>query len=164
MATTPTAPANLTLPWGAITLDGQTYMEQPQIYCFDQQIDFPLQVLENVRFSLPGAADFLLKGLARDETLVSGGGSINQGFRFRLHHAAGSSWYFGGGIDIFDDRVVDFLCFGTAQFPYPLIPPVPFHANGDMIFEIEDLGNNFATNFPYVIHFAFHGSLLIPLD
>jgi hypothetical protein len=56
------------------------------------------------------------------------------------------------------------MCFGTAQFPYPLIPPIRFHASSDMRMEIEDVGNNQATNFPYVIYFAFHGSLLIPLD
>ena len=130
---TATVPAKQALPWGAITLDGRVYMEQPQIYVFDQQIDFPYEILDSLRMSLPGVADFLLKGLTRDVTLPGRpGGSVDQGFRFRLWNAEGNPWYFGGGLGVFSERVIDTMCFGTAQFPYPLIPPVRYPATGDM--------------------------------
>ena len=64
-----------------------------------------------------------------------------------------------GGLGATTDRVVDTLCFGTGQFPYPVIPPIPYSAGANIMFEVEDLSNNA----PYTINFAFHGAYLIPV-
>lgn len=160
-----------TLTYGVITLDGVQYIERPQIFTLELPITTQFQVYTNQRLTLPGVADFLLKGLTRD-TLVPGppdpgdNQSQDRTFRFRLLGAEGSTWYFSGGLGVFDDRVIDSLCFGNAQFPYPLIPPIPVHASGSLMFEIEDIGIFGSPMdpdyYPYTIHLAFHGSYLIP--
>lgn len=162
-------------PFGVITLDGVSYIERPQIFSVQNTITQPFQVFTNQRLTLPGIADFLLKGLTRDiliaNPVLGEDKSQDRRFRFRLVNAEGSTWFFSGGLGIFDDRVVDALCFGSGQFPYMLIPPVPVHASGSLIYEVEDIGE-FGTGpepvppnyYPYTIHFAFHGSLLIPAN
>ena len=158
---------------GVITVDGKQYIERPQIFSLELPITQANQVYTNQRLTLPGIADFLLKGLTRD--ILSPPGPLgphpdqsrDRRFRFRLVNAEGSTWFFSGGLGIFDDRVVDALCFGSGQFPYMLIPPIPVHASGSLIFEVEDLGifGNQPVEplyYPYTIHFGFHGSLLIP--
>lgn len=168
-------------PFGVITLEGVSYLEKPQVFGLEVTITTANQVLTNQRLTLPGIADFLLKGLSRD-ILVPGppptGGwpapgrsqSRERTFRFRLQGAEGSTWFFSGGLGVFDDRVISNLCFGNAQFPYPLIPPVPIHASGTLIYEIEDVGvySNDPLEpiptYPYTIHFGFHGSYLIPAN
>ena len=93
--------------------------------------------------------------------------SVDRRFRFKLNNAEGSNWFFSGGLGVLDDRVVDTLCFGSGQFPYMLIPPIPVHASGSLIFEVEDMRplvdplNQINPYFPYTIQFGFHGSLLI---
>jgi hypothetical protein len=130
-----------------------------------------LQILTQQRVTLPGVANFLLKGLTRETT--TNGLSTNNRFRFRLGNSDGTTWYFSGGIGATTDRVVDTLCFGTGQFPFPVIPPIPYSAGASILFEIEDLGgSNILTvppggtvpNGPYVINIAFHGSYLIPVS
>jgi hypothetical protein len=86
------------------------------------------------------------------------------------NNAEGSTWFFSGGLGVFDDRIVDTLCFGSGQFPYMLVPPIPVHASGSLIFEVEDMRplvdplNQINPYFPYTIQFGFHGSLLIPAN
>src|SRR5215472_1254092 len=164
MATTSTA----AIPYGVVTLDGLQYIERPQIFTLDLTVTQPFQVFTNQRLTMPGVANFLLKGLTRDITIPPGDwpASNDRRFRFKLTNAEGSTWFFSGGLGIFDDRVIDTACFGTGQFPYPLIPPVPVHASGTLIFEVEDMGVWFppAGALPYTIHFGFHGSYLIPVE
>lgn len=148
--------------YGQVTLDGQNYIERPQLFVADLQISTQKQVFTGLRLTLPGTADFLLKGLSRDITQPGQPDSQDELFRFRLVNAEGTSWFFTGGLGIFDDRVVSTLCFGSGQFPYPLIPPIPIHANGSLIYEVEDMGLRDATHYPYIIHFGFHGAYLIP--
>lgn len=149
--------------YGVITLDGQQYIERPQLFVADIQVDVPKQIFTNQRLTLPGVANFLLKGLSRDFTEVGQPDSIDEIFRFRLVNAEGSTWYFSSGLGIFDDRIISNLCFGNGQFPFPLIPPIPLHASANLIFEVEDMGLRSLPNYPYVIHLGFHGVYLIPV-
>lgn len=160
--------------FGLITLDGVDYIERPQVFCLEVYIAERYQTYTNLRLTLPGVADFLLKGLTRD-TLIPPGipdpthpQNQDRRFRFRVLNGEGSTWFFSGGLGLFDDRVIDTLCFGSAQFPYPLIPAVPVHASGSLIFEIEDLGvfggSNDPDYYPYTIYLAFHGTYLIPAN
>jgi hypothetical protein len=161
--------------FGVVMLDGVSYIERPQIFPYEVTVTSSGQVITNLRLTMPGVANFLLKGLARDCTRPGAPASQDRRFRFRMWNTQGSVWYFSGGLGIFDDRVVDALCFGSGQFPFPLIPPVPINSSGTMFFEIEDMGldalgplagagvtvQNYV---PYTIYFAFHGSYLIPLE
>ena len=147
-----------------ITLDGQQYIERHQVFVDDVVISSPNQVLTNLRLTLPGVANFLLKGLTRDITLAGNPASEQDIFRFRLVNSEGTTWFWTSGLGVFDDRVISSLCFGSGQFPFPLIPPIPVHATGSLIYEIEDLGLRppSTTLFPYTIHLGFQGSYLFP--
>jgi hypothetical protein len=166
MATNPipavpgTGPAPL--PYGVIILDGQPYIERHQVFVAEHLISVPNQFYTGLRLTLPGVADFLLKGLGRDFTQIGQADSVDRFFRFRLANGEGTTWFFTGAMGIFDDRAMHTLCFGNAQFPFPLIPPVPLHANGSLIYEIEDIFFGNLTRYPYTIHLAFYGNYLIP--
>jgi hypothetical protein len=158
-------------PYGLITLDGIEYIERVQIFSAELTISFNNQVFTNQRLTLPGVSDFLLKGMTRDVTTPPSVppdvdvGSQDRRFRFRILNSDVTPWFFTGGMGVFDDRVVDTQCFGDGQFPYFLIPPVIVHANGSLIYEVEDMGFGNPMDldyFPYTIHFAFNGSYLIP--
>lgn len=156
MAASTVIPANF---FGVITLDGVQYIERPQLFAMDVEITEPYQVLTNQRLTFLGVSDFLLKGLKRD-IIYQGRSTAQVRFRFRMGNMEGSTWYFSGGLGIVNDRVFDQLCFGNAQFPYPVIPPIPFHASDNLTFEVED-----ATGIvPYTICMAFEGSYLIPVQ
>lgn len=144
--------------FGQVTIDGQQYIERAQIFPSANDITIANQVLTQQKVNLPGVANFLLKGLTREVT-VSGLSSARR-FRFRLGNSDGMTWYFAGGIGGDTQRVVDTLCFGTGQFPYPLIPPIPYSAAASIVYEIEDISGNV----PYTINFGFHGSYLIPVS
>lgn len=143
--------------YGVVTIDNQQYIERAQVFPANLDITANLQVLTSQRVTLPGVANFLLKGLTREVTVS--GVSSSRRFRFRLGNSDGTTWYMAGGLGATTDRVVDTLCFGTGQFPYPVIPPIPYSAGANIMFEVEDLSNNA----PYTINFAFHGAYLIPV-
>jgi hypothetical protein len=158
-ATSPSVPV-----YGQVTVDGMNYIERPQQFVAEVTITVPSQVYTGLRLTLPGVADFLLKGLTCDFTIPNSPISHNRLFRFRIVNAEGTVWYFTGGLGIFDDRVINTLCFGSAQFPWPLMPPVPVHANGSLVYEIEDIPAlpPGPPDYPYTIHLGFHGAYLIP--
>lgn len=169
MATNAVAPAPNE--HGVVTLDGLRYMEVPQTFGETVEITSQFQVFTNQRLTLPGVANFLLKGLARDVTGPRHGlippppfGSAQEAFRFKLSNAEGATWFFSSGLGIFDDRVFDTLCFGSGQFPFPLIPPIPVHASGSLVYEVEDMGFRASVNYPYTIHLAFIGAYLLPVQ
>lgn len=143
--------------YGVVTIDGQDYIERAQVFPQDLQITTAFAVLTGQRVTLPGVANFLLKGLTREVTV--NGSSDSRRFKFRLGNSDGSTWYFAGGIGSTTDRVIDTCCFGTGQFPFPLIPPIPYSAGANILFEVEDISGAA----PYTISFAFHGSYLIPV-
>jgi hypothetical protein len=163
--TTPTA-----TPYAVVTIEGIEYKEQAQLFVLDVVVSAQLQVFTNQRLTLPGVANFLLKGLSRDITGYPQTGpptdiaTVQEAFRFKLYNSEGTTWFFSGGLGIFDDRVFDNMCFGSGQFPFPLIPPIPVQANGSLIFELEDMGFRVPSNYPYTVHLGFHGAYLIPLD
>jgi hypothetical protein len=143
--------------YGVITIDNQQYVERAQIFPFDLDITTNNQILTQQRLTLPGVANFLLKGLTR-ETTASGTSSARR-FKFRLGNSDGSTWYISGGIGSTTERAIDTLCFGSGMFPYVLIPPIPYSAGSNIVFEVEDI----SAGAPYTINFAFHGSYLIPV-
>lgn len=143
--------------YGVVTIDGQDYIEREQVFPADLTIGTAFVVLTGQRVTLPGVANFLLKGLTREVTV--NGVSDSRRFKFRLGNSDGSTWYFAGGIGSTTDRVIDTCCFGTGQFPFPVIPPIPYSAGANILFEVEDISGQA----PYTISFAFHGSYLIPV-
>lgn len=143
--------------YGVVTIDGQQYIERSQIFPLDLNITANAQILTQQRVTLPGVANFLLKGLTRE--ITASGVSATRRFKFRLGNSDGTTWYFAGGIGGNTERVVDTLCFGTGQFPYVLVPPIPYSAGASIMFEVEDI----SLASPYMISFAFHGSYLIPV-
>lgn len=98
-------------------------------------------------------------GTGATATANIGGISIRRPFKFRLGNSDGALWYFQGGVGGTTDRVLDSNCFGTAQFPYPIYPFIPYGANATINYEFEDVANQG----PYTAYLAFHGSYLIPL-
>lgn len=143
--------------YGVVTIDGQDYIERAQVFPLDLQVTTAFQIFMGQRLTLPGVANFLLKGLTREITV--NGASDSRRFKFRLGNSDGSTWYMAGGIGSTTDRVLDTNCFGTGQFPWPLIPPIPYSAGANILFEVEDVSGSP----PYTISFAFHGSYLIPV-
>ena len=166
IAPTPAQAANSTAApvYGQVTVDGLSYIERPQLFVMDVPITAPNAVLPGQRLTLPGVADFLLKGLSQISLYGNFPNQTRSGvFRFRLNNAEGTTWFFTGALGVFDDRVFSPLCFGTGQFPFPLIPPVPVHASGSLVFDIEDVGvSPPGVVYPYTIHLGFHGAYLIP--
>lgn len=164
MASVGSAPAPV---YGVVTLDGQQYIERHQLFVADIQVDVPYQQFTGLRLTMPGTANFLLKGLSREVTTPGQLVNQEQFFRFRIVNSEGTTWYFTGGLGILDDFVISPLCFGNGMFPFPLIPPVPIHSTGSLVYEIQDTTRNQATipnPYPYVIHLGFHGVYLIPVN
>jgi hypothetical protein len=162
---------SLTTLFGVVTLDGQKYLEQVQVFPLEITIASQNQVLTNQTYTLPGVAPFLLKGLSRVTISPRGNYSnvwtTDRLFRFKLFSQPGSTWFFSGGLGIFDDRVFDRLCFGSGQFPYMLIPPVPVNASGTLMYEVEDVagfGTDPVLDYPYKIYIAMQGSYLLPAN
>lgn len=143
--------------YGVVTIDGVQYLERSQIFPQTVQVTTDFQLITGQSVALPGVANFLLKGLTREVTV--NGVSASNRFLFRLGNSDGTTWFFAGGIGGRTDRVIDTCCFGTGQFPYPLIPPIPYSAAASILYEIEDI----SASTPYTINLAFHGSYLIPV-
>lgn len=152
--------------YGVITLDGIDYVERFQVFVTEVIVPAPSAVITNQRLTLPGVANFLLKGLTRDFSLAGQPDSEPENFRFRMINSEGTTWFSTGGLGVFDDRAIDDMCFGSGQFPFPLIPPVPIHSTGTIVYEVEDLGfrPNLPTLFPYTIHFGWQGTYLFPAE
>lgn len=155
--------------FGEVVVDGQSYVERVQVFTSVRTITTAGQTLTSVPVTLAGVAPFLLKGLSRDilatETGQPGLYSRDRRFRFNLRNSQASTWFFTGGLWIFDDRAIDSMCFGSGQFPYMLVPPVPVPANGTMFYDVEDLAladPGDLDYYPYTIFFSFHGTYLYP--
>ena len=143
--------------YGVVEIDGQQYVERAQIFPMDLNITANFQIFTQQRVTLPGVANFLLKGLTRETTAA--GASAARRFKFRLGNSDGQTWYISGGLGASTERAVDTLVFGSGMFPYPLIPPIPYSSGANIVFEVEDVSGSA----PYTINFAFHGSYLIPV-
>ena len=143
--------------------DGSQYIERPHIYPAIITVSTNLQVQTGLRVSLPGSFRFRLKALAR-ATIVAGV-VTPKAFLFKIGNTDGNTLYTGGAVPnsssgTITDRVLDSLCMGTGQFPFPLVPDVMFEKNSQVMFEIEDISNSA----PYLIYLAFIGADLVPLS
>ena len=148
--------------FGVVTMDGQDYIERIQVFPVTFSVTQQYQVSTGQRVTLPGVANFRLKGLTRE--VIQNGATVALRFAFRLGNSDGTTWYFSGGLGETTDRVIDTCCFGTGAFPFPLTPPLSYSAGSNIMFEIEDLGTYQEPTFvPYTINLAFHGSYLIPV-
>ena len=107
--------------YGMVQINGRNYIEREQ--------SFPLEVVVSVNLGvtkgslvLPGTADFWLKTLTRETTVVNAGveASAARRFAFRLGNSDGATWYQSGGNGGTTDRVIDTLLFGSGQFPFVL--------------------------------------------
>ena len=143
--------------YGVVEIDGVQYIERAQVFPADLNVTTNFQIFTQQRVTLPGVANFLLKGLTREVTQNSASTSIR--FKFRLGNSDGQTWYISGGIGSTTDRVVDTAVFGTGSFPYVLIPSIPYSAGSNIVFEVEDISGLA----PYTINFAFQGAYLIPV-
>jgi hypothetical protein len=141
--------------YGTVQINGKTYAEREQTFVVDVPVVVNLSV-QRLSLALPGNADFLLKSLTR-ETVVAGASAARR-FKFRLGNSDGGTWYSSGGNGGLIDRVIDTLCFGSGQFPFVLCPYIFYSASASIQYEVED----FSSNQPYTICFAFRGSYLYP--
>lgn len=146
--------------YGVVEIDGQQYVERAQIFPQDVQVTTNFQIIQT-RITLPGVANFLLKGLTRE--ITAAGITVVRRFKFRLGNSDGLTWYVAGGIGSTTDRVMDTLIFGSGSFPYAVIPPIPYSAGANIVFEVEDISGQVAGGGPYTINFGFHGAYLIPV-
>lgn len=144
--------------FGIVEIDGQQYVERAQVFPADVQVTTNFQIFTQQRVTLPGVANFLLKALTR-ETVNASGVSTSLRFKFRLGNSDGQTWYISGGVGSTTDRAIDTAVFGNGMFPYPLIPPIPYSAGANIVFEVEDVSGAA----PYTINFSFHGAYLIPV-
>lgn len=140
-----------------VQIDGQKYIERPQIFPLEQAVTVNGQIIANQQLTLPGVAYFWLKMLTR-ETIVAGAAAARR-FRFKWGTTDGGVYYSSGGTGGLTSRVLDTLCFGDARFPFVVTPFVLYQPTAGITWEVEDVSNNV----PYTIFFAFHGSFLIPL-
>ena len=141
--------------YGLVQIDGKNYTERWQLFNRKVTVSVALST-QNATLTLPGVANWWLKGLTR-ETVVSGASAARR-FLFRLGNSDGGTWYNSGGVTGADDKSLDTLMFGDGRFPVPVIPAIFYGENAGINMEIEDVSNNV----PYDIYFTFHGSYLIP--
>src|ERR1700722_8537523 len=150
--------------YGVVTIDGAQYLERWQTIPFQQAMTVNNQLV-SPRVSLPGVYDFRLKGITRDILINSTMQSNLAGPRFavRFGNTDGDVRYSQGGLGSSTDLVLDTLICGSAQFPYPVIPPIFYGKNSAISLDLQDI-TGAATATPYTIIFAFHGSYLIPVS
>lgn len=145
--------------YGVITIDGKNYVERWQILPFDLTISGATYVNTSIQINFPGGYDFRMKALTRSVTNSSGADvTAASRFKCRIGNSDGGVWY-SQGIGGNTDRVIDTLMFGNAAFPYVIIPSLYYTKNGAILMELETV-TNMDTQ---IIHFAFHGSYLIPI-
>ena len=145
--------------FGTITVNGKNYIKRPQIFPFVKAAfsSNGTAVDTSSRLVLPGIYDFMLFYLTRD-TIVSGASTVRR-FLFRFGNSDGAVWYQQAGNGGTQDRVLDNLIFGNAQFPYALPAPIVYGASSNIMMEFQDISNQGGT---YDIQLAFHGVYLVP--
>lgn len=142
--------------YGMIEIDGVKYIERVNDFTRIITVTGTTPITSE-RVNLRGVGHFLLKGIGR-ETIASGVIAARR-FLFKLGNSDGMTFYSTAGVQTDNDRVIDTLYFGNAQFPRLFTPPIFFTQNGSMILEIESI----ATAHPYDLYLAFYGSYLIPV-
>lgn len=143
--------------FGIVNIGGRKYVERPQVFPAQQAVAVANAIIPNLTVVLPGVAKFMLKGLARDS--VAAGAVVARPFLFRFGNTDGGLWYASAGLGGASNMVLDTLIFGSAQFPFPLVPHILYEPSANINFEMQDQ----SANVPYLVHFAFYGSYLIPV-
>lgn len=143
--------------FGIVNINGQKYVERAQVFPDQLNVVGALALVPNLRVVLPGVAKFMLKGLAR--TIIAANAVAARPFLWRFGNTDGGLWYSSAGLGGASDMVVDTNIFGSGQFPFPLVPHILYEPSANINYEFQDLSNNV----PYVVHFAFYGSYLIPV-
>lgn len=142
--------------FGKVLVDGVEYIERKQTFSERVQITSNEQVVIS-RVSLPGVADFMLKGLTRQS--IAANAAVDRAFLFRWGNSDGGEWYTAAGLGGATERVLDTLTFGDGRFPYPIFPPLHYSRSASITYEVEDLSNSV----PYDIFIAWQGNYLIPI-
>lgn len=138
-----------------ITLGNQTFITRYQEFPFEQAITVNNQTLLNQRLVLPGVAPFMLTELKR--ITINGGAEVSRRFKFRFGNTDGGLWYAQAGVGGSNDRIVDTLIFGNAQFPKVISPGIVYQPSASIMMEIEDISGNA----PYTISMSFGGWYLL---
>lgn len=145
--------------FGMIEINGKRYIERQQTFQATVSVTSSGQLLLNQSLVLPGVADFLLKARVRS-VVNSSGTQVYNLFRYREGNSDGAVWYMSAGTGSTNDRVLDPLCFGTGQFPFPVVPGIFFSKSASIMYDIEDVSQTV----PYTIYIAWIGSYLIPAE
>lgn len=148
--------------YGIVEIQGRQYQTRHQVFSSQVTVATDLQIQTNLQVTLPGVADFLLRGLTRQVIVAEGETFIigANNFLFRLGNTDGAIWYNSAGVGGTNERVLDTLMFGDGRFPYALSPPIFYGANAAIKYEVEDI----SSNAPYTIYFGFQGSYLVPIS
>jgi hypothetical protein len=145
--------------YGLVEIGGRRYAERfgvitHQVTVATDGADYPFSIL------LPGIGDFWLKGLTRGTVSAAGASTANR-FLFRLGNSDAASNYMVAGTGGTTDLALDTLVFGTGQFPFVITPHIVISSNGSINGLVRDISR---AGTSYIIHFAFHGSFLEPLQ
>lgn len=143
--------------FGIVKIGGVSYVERPQVFPEQLNVTVALARINNQNLVLPGVAKFMLKGLARQ--VIAANAPAVRAFLWRFGNTDGGLWYSSAGTAGASDMVIDTNIFGSGQFPFPLVPHILYEPTANINYEFEDLSNTV----PYVVHFAFYGSYLIPV-
>lgn len=147
--------------YGIVEIQGRQYQTRHQVFSAQVAVTVANQIFTNLQVTLPGVADFLLRGLTRQVIVPEGEVFIpgTNNFLFRLGNTDGAIWYNSAGVGGTNERVLDTLFFGDGRFPYALSPPIFYGANAAIKYEVEDI----SASVPYTIYFGFQGSYLVPI-
>ncbi len=143
--------------FGIVKIGGVSYVEREQVFPEQLNVTVGLAAINNQRLVLPGVAKFMLKGLARE--IIAANAVAARPFLWRFGNTDGGLWYSSAGIGGASDLVIDTNIFGSGQFPFPIVPHILYEPSANINYDFQDLSNNV----PYVVHFAFYGSYLIPV-
>lgn len=145
--------------YGTVSIDGKTFIERYQTLQVPTVTIVGAGIV-TARLVLPSIAPFWIKGLVRDA--IAGGISVARRFRSRFTTTdMAGTWFQSTGAPqsgiAQNDRILDTLLYGSAQFPKAIVPHVMVSASGTITVEIEDL----SAVFPYDLYIGFDGSFLL---
>lgn len=147
--------------YGIVQIGNQTFIERFKVFSTIVNVTSNGQIQPSLSLALPAVANFWLKGLSR--VIIKANAEVTNGscpFMFRFGNSDGNIWYNSGGTGGTSDYTIDSNIFGSAKFPYPIIPHALFYLNGSIPFQVQDISNNAS----YDIHIGFHGSYLLPAN
>lgn len=141
-----------------LTINGRRYIERYQDIVFETAFTVANQVKRDQRLSLPGQGPFLAKALKGTTLLTATGVPAVRRYKFKFGNTDGGIWYSTQGLGGTNDRVVDTMIVGTAQFPKIFTPPILYQSNAAILMEFESL----VADVDFTVYLSFEGSLLFP--